>query len=140
MQNNLMEFLKGVTVDYSQTTQILSLVMPDGTKRIIAEIRGWGWIKTLLKDEKGLCDINRVNDFQDEIGKFITQAITEKLNNNSPTWIDFDFNDLTKRPIEYGKHLICRKDGKIHWETWNGSGWAYNHNEIVKFLIIPKPL
>jgi hypothetical protein len=36
--------------------------------------------------------------------------------------------------------LICRKDGKIHWETWNGCGWAYNHNEIRFWANILSPL
>jgi len=35
--------------------------------------------------------------------------------------------------------LICRKDGKIHWETWNGSGWAYNHNEVRYWAEIVHP-
>ena len=39
-------------------------------------------------------------------------------------WVAFDWNKIETRPTEYGKYLICRKDGKIHWETWNGSGWA----------------
>jgi hypothetical protein len=42
-------------------------------------------------------------------------------------WVAFDWMKIETRPTEYGKYLICRKDGKIHWETWNGSGWAYNH-------------
>lgn len=54
-------------------------------------------------------------------------------------WVAFDFNDISTQPKEYDKYLICRKDGKIHWETWNGSGWAYNHNEIRFWAIITPP-
>lgn len=54
-------------------------------------------------------------------------------------WIAFDFNKIETRPKEYGKYLIYRKDGKIHWETWNGSGWAYNHNEIRFYAEIIPP-
>lgn len=54
-------------------------------------------------------------------------------------WVSFDFNKIETRPTEYGKYLICRKDGKIHWETWNGSGWAYNHNEIKYWAVIINP-
>ena len=54
-------------------------------------------------------------------------------------WVPFDFMKLETRPQKYGKYLICRKDGKIHWETWNGSGWAYNHNEIRYWAEIISP-
>ena len=54
-------------------------------------------------------------------------------------WVEFDFNDISTRPTSYGKHLVCRKDGKIHWEAWNGSGWAYNHNSITHWAVIKSP-
>ena len=54
-------------------------------------------------------------------------------------WVAFDFYKLETRPPKYGKYLITRKDGKIHWETWNGSGWAYNHNEIRYWAEIKPP-
>ena len=41
-------------------------------------------------------------------------------------WIEFK----KESPKIYDKYIVCRKDGKIHLETWNGTGWAYNHNEI----------
>lgn len=55
-------------------------------------------------------------------------------------WIVFDFSNIETHPPEYGKYLICRKDGKIHWETWNNSGWAYNHNEIIYYAKIFNPV
>ena len=54
-------------------------------------------------------------------------------------WVAFDIYKLETRPPKYGKYLITRKDGKIHWETWNGSGWAYNHNEIRYWAEIKPP-
>jgi hypothetical protein len=54
-------------------------------------------------------------------------------------WVAFDFMKIETRPTKYGKYLITRKDGKIHWETWNGSGWAYNHNEIRYWAEIKPP-
>jgi hypothetical protein len=55
-------------------------------------------------------------------------------------WVAFDCFKIETRPTGYGKYLICRKDGKIHWETWNGSGWAYNHNEIRFWAVITPPI
>jgi len=54
-------------------------------------------------------------------------------------WVAFDWMKIETRPKKYGKYLITRKDGKIHWETWNGSGWAYNHNEIRFWAEIKPP-
>ena len=53
----------------------------------------------------------------------------------NPGWIPYE----SIKPLIYGKYIVCRKDGKIHWETWNGTGWAYNNNEIRYWLIIPEP-
>jgi hypothetical protein len=55
------------------------------------------------------------------------------------SWVAFDYMNLDTRPKKYGKYLIVRKDGKTHWETWNGSGWAYNHNEIRYWAEIKPP-
>lgn len=49
------------------------------------------------------------------------------------TWRNFP----DEKPDKYGKYLIVRKDGKVHWETWNNTGWAYNHNVIIKWLPVP---
>jgi hypothetical protein len=54
-------------------------------------------------------------------------------------WIEYDWNRKESHPPKYDKYLICRKDGKIHWETWNGSGWAYNHKEIGYWAVIVPP-
>jgi len=42
------------------------------------------------------------------------------------------------RPTEYGDYFVYRA-GKIHKETWNTSGWAYNENTISHWLEISGP-
>lgn len=54
-------------------------------------------------------------------------------------WVKFDLSKPETCPPKYDKYLICRKDGKIHWETWNGNGWAYNGNVIKFWAVIIKP-
>jgi hypothetical protein len=54
-------------------------------------------------------------------------------------WVAYDFKVQLSHPPQYGKYLICRKDGKIHWETWNGSGWAYNHTVIRYWAELTPP-
>jgi len=56
------------------------------------------------------------------------------------SWVEFDWNRPETRPTQCKRYLICRKDGKIHWEKWNGSGWAYNHNEIRYWAVIVPPV
>jgi len=54
-------------------------------------------------------------------------------------WVKYDFKIIESRPPEYGKYLVCRKDGKIHWETWNTSGWAYNETSITHWAVCVQP-
>lgn len=51
-----------------------------GELQMIAEVRGYGAIQNLFMNNKTGLDVQSANDFQDELGKFIAEAITEKLN------------------------------------------------------------
>lgn len=42
-----------------------------------------------------------------------------------------------KNTIPSGRYLVVRKDGKKHMEVFNGSGFAYNDNDI-EYFYIPK--
>ena len=87
---------------------------------------------------------------EDKIFDIVTDLIRDDISKNEAinkllnlygviNWVAFDWMKIEKRPTKYGKYLITRKDGKIHWETWNGSGWAYNHNEIRYWAEIKPP-
>ena len=65
--------------------------------------------------------------------------IKKNIVSEKPVWIDFDFDKIETRPPKYDKYFVQRKDGKIHWETWNGSGWAYNGNAIIRWCKIEAP-
>jgi len=54
-------------------------------------------------------------------------------------WVAYDWNDISSRPPKYGKYFVHRKDGKVHWETWNGSGWAYNEKVITHWQEVKPP-
>ena len=82
-----------------------------------------------------------------------TQAIEKKLqayfDTATPEQVVKEFEDLgveflitqfniqkyLKQKLEYGKYLVVRKDGKIHFEVFNGTGWAYNENSITYFYL-----
>ena len=54
-------------------------------------------------------------------------------------WVSYDWNKPETRPTKCGKYFVHRKDGKTHWETWNGSGWAYNGNVITFWMEVLPP-
>lgn len=74
-----------------------------------------------------------------DILDFAESIVNKLLISDVMQWVAFDFMKIETRPQKYGKYLVTRKDGKIHWETWNGSGWAYNHNEIRYWAVIQPP-
>ena len=49
------------------------------------------------------------------------------------SWVIYDWDIPNTRPPEYGRYLIVLKDGKMHFEIWNGSGWAYSANKAVVY-------
>ena len=55
------------------------------------------------------------------------------------SWIPYDYSNQKTHPTKYGKYFVHRKDGKTHWETWNGTGWAYNNNMITFYMEIVAP-
>lgn len=61
------------------------------------------------------------------------RALMDLINEVCPVeWLNYPEH----KPAEWGKYLIQRKDGKIHWETYNGTGFAYNNSVIIKWMKI----
>ena len=60
-------------VKYDDFGQILWNVDKNGEHQMVAEIRGWGSIQQLFKIKA------EATEFQDEVGKFIAEAINEKI-------------------------------------------------------------
>ena len=54
-------------------------------------------------------------------------------------WVAYNWNDISTRPKKYDKYFVRRKDGKVHWETWNGNGWAYNEKVITHYQEVKFP-
>ena len=93
---------------------------------------------------------SKIMDMEDKIFDIVIDLIRDDISKNEAinkllilysviNWVAFNWMKIETRPTKYGKYLITRKDGKIHWETWNGSGWAYNHNEIRFWAEIKPP-
>jgi hypothetical protein len=75
-----------------------------------------------------------------ELIKLALKHVKPTTPKNALSWQAFSFSNTSTHPPKYGRYLVYRKDRKTHWETWNGSGWAYNHNEIRYWAIIIPPM
>jgi hypothetical protein len=67
------EFLSQGKFVYDPDFQYIFLVLPNNESIVIANVRGWGRIKNMFTTNE------EAAVFQDNLGKFITEAIQEKL-------------------------------------------------------------
>jgi hypothetical protein len=69
----------GVKATYDNYGQYIWGVDKEGGHQKLADLRGWGAIQNLFKTDTDLIDIDKASIFQDEVGKWIVDAINEKL-------------------------------------------------------------
>ena len=73
------EFING-KVEYDENGgQYFWINEPDGSQQMLAMMRGWGHIQHMFDDKKGKMDLNAAGEFQDKVGKWVAEAINEKL-------------------------------------------------------------
>lgn len=87
------------------------------------------WLKLSRMVDKSIKD-SVEKRLQEEIQKQKPSEFYEQEDGVSDDWIKFDFNKMETRPIRYGKYFVHRKDGKVHWETWNGSVCVFCPSQI----------
>jgi hypothetical protein len=82
----------------------------------------------------------RVNKDVSEFAEISLLAEVKLLESQlTQSWTKYSWGNPNSHPTEYGSYFVHRKDGKIHWETWNGAGWAYNEKVITHWAKITKP-
>ena len=59
--------------------QYFWITLPNGGSQMLAEMRGWGAIQNRFKNTDGTVDFKEAARFQDAVGKWIAQAINDKL-------------------------------------------------------------
>jgi hypothetical protein len=67
------------TAKYDQMGQMIFGVQSDGNNQLLADLRGWGAIQNLFMIKGGQIDTEKAENFQDELGQWIVDAINEKL-------------------------------------------------------------
>jgi uncharacterized protein YqgQ len=70
---SIKDFING-PVTYDDYGQYLWINTPKDGTQMLGEIRGWGHIQYMFKDQK------EAQKFQDEVGKFVADAVNEKMN------------------------------------------------------------
>jgi len=82
-------------------------------------------------------DTLKIGDLSDETKTimFVEYARLVMLEEKASEW-----HPVSERPTKYGKYEVYRaKCGKQNYETWNGTGWAYNPNDITHWRFIKPP-
>lgn len=69
----------GVKATYDEDGQCIWAIDKDGGHQKLADLRGWGAIQNLFKTKGGLIDEEKAASFQDELGRWLVDAINEKL-------------------------------------------------------------
>lgn len=60
---------------------------------------------------------------------------------NSISWTDYNFSLIASHPPKPGRYLIYRQIcDKMHFETWNGNGWASSNTDCSHWAVINKPI
>jgi hypothetical protein len=95
MENNekLMTFL-GKEAIYDDMSQKIWAKHADGGLQMLADIRGWGAIQNLFKEKDGSINELLATNFQDEMGRWITEAINEKMTLSNSSECKHTVDDL----------------------------------------------
>lgn len=82
MQEPTIKDFLGEKVEYDKHGQYIWAVSKEKGHQKIADLRGWGAIQNLFKEPMGAVDFKKAEIFQDNLGQFIVDAISEKVNGN----------------------------------------------------------
>jgi hypothetical protein len=114
----------------------------------------WGFWSSFCISFLNKCDALHVLKFEGwDTSEGLSQEISYAESCGMPIeYIDIEFNPNKRNndegldgwvmylrklqitfPKKYGRYLVKRRDGKIHFEVWNGTQWAYNNDDIVEW-------
>ena len=108
----------GVKAIYKDFGKCICAVNKDGGYQKIVDLRGWGAIQSLFKTKKGLVDKEKAASFQDELGRWLVDAINEKL--------EREHTDSKKNETEV-KDAIQKRAEEIDAEKYKDLSWGDFH-------------
>ena len=83
------------------------------------------------KIKKEIERLRHNNDISDYAECSLLAEVKVLENQSTHSWIEYSWENPISHPPAYGNYFVQRKDGTVHWEIWNGVGWAYNEKVIV---------
>lgn len=96
----------------------------------------------MLNTSKIKKEINRLRHNGD-ISEYAECSILAEVkileNQSTHSWTKYSWENPVSHPPAYGSYFVQRKDGKVHWEIWNGASWAYNEKVITYWAKITTP-
>ena len=75
----------GVKAKYDEDGQFIWGIEKDGGHQKLADLRGWGAIQNLFINKDKSIDLDAAASFQDEFGRWIVDAINEKIEREQNT-------------------------------------------------------
>ena len=91
------------------------------------------------KIKKEIERLRHNNDITEYAECSLSEEIKTLENQSTHSWTLYSWDNPFSHPPAYGSYFVQRKDGKIHWEIWNGAGWAYNEKVITHWAKIFPP-
>jgi len=91
------------------------------------------------KIKKEILRLRHNRDISDYAETSLLAEVKILENQSLQSWIKYSWDNPISHPSKYGKYFVQRKDGKVHWETWNGAVWAYNESSIDYWAKISPP-
>ena len=109
----------GAKATYDERGQTIWGVSKEGLYQKIGDVRGWGAIRKIFLTPDGSIDEEKAMNFQDELGKWIVDAINEKLQREA------NQTDVIGSDIRRYVGSICDKCGEMS-----------NHDDIDEDICI----
>ena len=86
----------------------------DEVFQMIADLRGWGAIQNLFLDKKGALDEKAAGKFQDDMGQWIADAISEKLSRTKSPYTFTPMEYINRSALEKGRdYFVVTESGHI---------------------------
>jgi len=68
-------------------------------------------------------------------------AIYSAMSDYRNIWIKFNWEERATHPPKPGRYLIYRKKcNKMHFEQWNGLGWASSNKDCTHWADLKAPI
>lgn len=117
------------TARYDRMGQYIWAVDNNGDHQMLASVRGWGGVQQYFKKKNGDIDQVAAGKFQDEIGRFVADAINEKLSDQEAAAITKgELGDF----VDWVRDMNFKKYAEGWCEAGGSNGWHCTTEELIQ--------